>query len=78
MSFPAYGTAPIRCDKRKCGWRGYETERASVQHPTIKCATQSACPLCKSTNYYFMTAKEIAAWKPVAPLAANPSTGAGQ
>lgn len=63
MSFPAYGTAPIRCGKRKCDWRGYETGLASAPHPKFKSATQSACPACGCTSHLFMSEREIAAWE---------------
>jgi hypothetical protein len=63
MSLPAYGTAPIRCGKRKCQWKGYETDLAQVPHKTIKSATQSACPSCGCNGYMFMTEREIAAWE---------------
>jgi predicted nucleic acid-binding Zn-ribbon protein len=63
MSFPAYGTAPIRCGKTKCKWKGYETDLAKVPHKTIKSATQSACPACGCNSYLFMTEREIANWE---------------
>jgi hypothetical protein len=63
MSLPAYGTAPIRCGKTKCQWKGYETDLTSVPHKTIKTATQSACPSCGCTSYMFMTERQIATWE---------------
>lgn len=62
-SLPAYGTAPIRCGKMKCKWRGYETELASVPHKSMKSATQKVCPTCGCDSYMHMTEKEIAAWE---------------
>lgn len=60
---PAYGTAPIRCGKTKCKWRGMEIELERITHPEFTGATQSVCPTCGCDSYMFMTEKEIAAWK---------------
>jgi hypothetical protein len=60
---PAFGTAPIRCSKRSCKWKGYETEMKKVPHPTISIATQNVCPSCGCDSYYIMTPREIAAWE---------------
>jgi hypothetical protein len=61
---PAYGTAPIRCGKRKCSWRGYEGDMVSVLSKKFgPGVTDKVCPTCGENGYYFMTEKEIAAWK---------------
>ncbi len=61
---PAYNTAPIRCGKLKCKWRGYEGELigvASKRHgPGV---TDKVCPICGTHDYYHMTPREIAAWE---------------
>jgi hypothetical protein len=53
MSYPAWGTSPIKCAKRKCGWTGTEKDLKQVPHAKFKNATQSACPKCGCTAYYF-------------------------
>jgi hypothetical protein len=60
---PDFGTEPIRCSKRSCKLKGYETEMKQVQHPTISIAKQNVCPACGNDSYYFMTPREIAAWE---------------
>ncbi len=60
---PAYGTAPIRCGKMKCKWRGYETDLSEIPHPKWQNATQLVCPTCGCDSYMHMTEKEIAAWQ---------------
>lgn len=60
---PAYGTAPIRCGKRKCKWRGLEAELAREPHKELAGMTSQVCPTCGCDSYMFMTEKEIAAWK---------------
>jgi hypothetical protein len=62
---PAHGTAPIRCGKTKCKWRGYETELVPVPHKRIKGLglTANVCPACGCDSYMFLTEREIAAWK---------------
>lgn len=62
MALPEHGTAPIRCAKRSCSWRGYETELAKVPHPDFQ-GTCSVCPQCGYESYMFMTKGEIAAWE---------------
>lgn len=57
MSYPAFGTAPIKCSKRKCDWKGYETDLVQVP------GQQSTCPKCGCDSYYFMTEREIKAWE---------------
>lgn len=65
MSRPAWGTAPIRCGKTKCKWRGYETDLVSTPQKRIKGMglSSSICPTCGCDSYMFMTEREIAAWK---------------
>lgn len=60
---PAYHTAPIRCGRLRCKWRGYEVELTSV--PSKKFGTgvtDKVCPVCDTHGYYHMTQGEIAAW----------------
>jgi len=65
MSLPKYGTAPIKCAKRGCKWRGYETQLAKKSDPlhSSLSATRSICPSCGYDSYLFMTEKEITAWE---------------
>jgi hypothetical protein len=64
MSYPKFGTQPIRCSKRACKWRGYETDLKGVPHPTLGAlATQKVCPSCGCDSYYFMTPKQADAWE---------------
>jgi len=65
VSLPVRGTAPIRCGKTKCKWRGYETALVSVPHKTLSHLGVSShvCPTCGSDTYMFMTEREIAAWE---------------
>ena len=60
---PAFGTAPIRCGKKKCKWRGLETSLKRVPYSRGGAgATQGVCPVCSHDSYYFMTPKETSAW----------------
>ena len=59
----SYGTAPIRCGRTRCKWRGFETELAKTPHPKWANVTQNVCPSCGCDNYLFMTQREIAAWE---------------
>ena len=61
---PAFGTAPIRCGKTKCSWRGYETELKQTPGTIggMRCTT-STCPKCGNDEYMFMTPGEIKAWE---------------
>lgn len=63
-ALPDYGTAPIRCGKVKCGWRGFELDRKQVPGTMggIQC-TKSVCPTCGCDEYMFMTPGEIKAWE---------------
>ena len=61
---PAYNTAPIRCGRMKCKWRGYEGEKTSVQSKKFgPGVTAKVCPVCGTHGYYHMTQGEIAAWE---------------
>jgi predicted Rdx family selenoprotein len=60
---PAWGTAPIRCGKTRCKWRGFETDLAEVPHAEWANAMQRVCPTCGNDSYMFMTQREIAAWE---------------
>lgn len=65
MGLPEFGTAPIRCAKRGCKWRGYETDMGSRMEtrPSGMKQSKAICPVCGNDDYYFLTAKEIAAWE---------------
>jgi hypothetical protein len=61
---PAFGTAPIRCGKMKCKWRGYETDLSKMQKNKHGIQmSQNVCPSCGCDSYLFMTEKEIASWQ---------------
>jgi hypothetical protein len=57
--YPEYGTAPIKCGKRKCKWTGTELELKSTPHPTQNNVHQKVCPLCGNDSYLFTKTKEI-------------------
>lgn len=61
---PAFGTAPIRCGRTRCSWRGYETDLkempSNVGSTIFSC---SVCPSCGCDSYSFMTVGEIKAWE---------------
>ncbi len=61
---PEFGTAPIRCGKTKCTWRGYEAELKKVRGTIggVSC-TNSVCPTCGCDSYMFMTPGEVKAWE---------------
>lgn len=61
---PPFGTAPIRCGRTRCSWRGYETDLKKVPGTIggLRC-TRNACPTCGCDSYSFMTAGEIEAWE---------------
>lgn len=61
---PAFGTAPIRCGKTRCSWRGYETELKQTPGTMggMRCTT-STCPTCGNDAYMFMTPGEVKAWE---------------
>ena len=58
--WPAWNTAPIRCGRTKCKWRGYEGMLSSVKEGIW---TNSVCPVCGCHEYMFMTPGEIKAWE---------------
>lgn len=61
---PAFGTAPIRCGRTRCKWRGYETQLNDVPDKDYpKTMRRKTCPTCGCDSYMFMTEREIAAWK---------------
>lgn len=62
MGFQEWGTAPIKCAKRGCGWRGFETE-LDAEDGRQDMTTQSICPECGCHDYYLMTDKEVAKWE---------------
>lgn len=57
---PPFGTAPIRCGKTKCSWRGLETDLAEKKEGMW---SKRLCPTCGCDSYSFMTAGEIKAWE---------------
>jgi len=64
MSYPAWGTAPIKCAKCGCKWKGYETEM--VKKPTKivdVTGTTHVCPVCGHDSYQFLTPRQIEIWK---------------
>lgn len=63
MGYPPYGESPIRCGKKGCPWRGYETSLRAVRAPEDPDRLDHVCPVCGEIGYFFMTKKEIAAWQ---------------
>ena len=61
MERPPFGTAPIRCGRTGCPWRGYETD----QKEELGCSgiSHAVCPACGYDSYTFMTAGEIQEWE---------------
>ena len=57
---PAFGTAPIRCGRTRCKWRGFETMLTDKRDGMF---TRKICPVCGCDSYSFMTRGEIAAWE---------------
>lgn len=70
---PAYNTAPIRCGKLKCKWRGYEGDLVEIPSrrfgPNVR---DKVCPVCGENGYYHMTPGEIQAWERKKAKAAQP------
>lgn len=60
MERPEWNTAPIRCGRTKCSWRGYEGGLSKAKEGMW---TRSACPVCGCQEYMFMTPGEIKAWE---------------
>jgi hypothetical protein len=58
---PKWGTAPIRCGRTRCKWRGYEGDLAPRYSGSI--TRTHVCPDCGCDCYMFMTEKEIAVWE---------------
>jgi len=53
--YPPFGTRPIKCCRRGCSFRGYETDLA--EEPCViggVVAMQSVCPVCGNQSYQFM------------------------
>ena len=57
---PAWNSAPIRCGRSKCKWRGYEGELIEERR---KEWVQNVCHECGCDEYMFMTTGEIKAWE---------------
>ena len=55
---PPYGTAMIRCSKRKCTFKGFETD-LTTRVAVGRSMRTSHCPVCGNDSYYFMTEKEL-------------------
>lgn len=64
MERPSWGTAPIRCGRTRCKWRGFEGDlnEEPGKMGNIDCS-RSVCPDCGYDSYMFMTPGEIAAWE---------------
>ena len=60
MSYPKFGTHPIRCGKSRCKWRGFETQLIDKKEGVW---THKLCPVCSCDSYQFMTPGEISAWE---------------
>lgn len=63
MNYPKFGTAPIRCAKRGCKWRGFETDLVGGEQAGKGIAYTNICPSCGSNSYWFMTPREITRWE---------------
>lgn len=55
--FPPYGTSPIKCGKRGCGWTGKETDLIVQAGDEGKFAQQNVCPKCGCDSYTFVNPK---------------------
>ncbi len=49
MGYPKFGTAPIKCAKRGCKFRGYETDLKKHHLQLKKLQEQCRCALCVDT-----------------------------
>lgn len=54
MTYPEYGTAPIKCSKRGCKWTGLETDLAFKPLAGAMGAFKNCCPACGCDSYYFI------------------------
>lgn len=59
--YPTFGTAPIRCGRLRCKWRGFECQL--VDSEKRNGMTFKLCPLCFCDSYSFMTPGEVRAWE---------------
>lgn len=64
MSYPPLNSAPIKCSKRRCTFKGYESDLKGIPKDLGNgfTSTLKVCPRCGCESYYFMTEKEAAAW----------------
>lgn len=53
MSYPKFGTHPIKCGARKCSWTGYETDMGKDAQG------KSTCPACGKDSYYFQSERQM-------------------
>ena len=62
--YPDFGTAPIKCGRRRCKFVGYETDLAKkrVEIAGVN-GEQAVCPLCGCENYTFMTERQRKIYK---------------
>ncbi len=58
---PSYATAMIRCSKRKCAFKGHESNLLNIKIDEF--LSKKVCPLCGCDSYFFMTEKEILKFK---------------
>lgn len=58
---PKFGTAPIRCGRTRCKWRGFENDLADGAKNGL--VAPKLCPSCGCDSYSFMTEREIKAWE---------------
>lgn len=62
-AYPKFGTAPIRCGRSKCNWRGFETDLSKTHHIGGIGMTTHHCPQCGCDSYSYMTPRQIQAWE---------------
>ena len=62
---PPSGTAPIRCGRTRCKWRGFEADLQEFECCAMggESCSCSVCPVCGYDSYSFLTPSEIAAWE---------------
>jgi hypothetical protein len=51
---PIFGTTPIKCGKRACQWRGFETALAKKPDAESPNLTHNVCPVCGHDSYEFL------------------------